>query len=122
MAFVAWVTQFDIAHTCIFHHVLEALGVFVGYLNHHTWVLGKENLHEVGLCYLIEVEFHTTFHIGKAHLQQGCNQTTSRDIVTSHDDSLADELLDSIEGIAEVVGIGNGWHIVAYLIERLCKG
>ena len=42
--------------------------------------------------------------------------------MTSQDDALADEVLDSIESIAEIVGIGYGWHIVAYLIQTLGKG
>ena len=65
---------------------------------------------------------HTTLGIGEAHLEQGGNQTTGRDVVTSQNPTLLDHLLDSHEGISEVLGILHRRYIVAYLTQTLGEG
>ena len=42
--------------------------------------------------------------------------------MASHDPSAIDQLLHSIEGIGEIVGIDDCRHIVAHTVEGLCKG
>ena len=64
----------------------------------------------------------TTLLVGKAHLQQSGNQTTSRDVVTSHHPAFLDEFLYSHKGIGKVFGILDGRHITAHLAQTLCEG
>ncbi len=88
----------------------------IAHLDHHTGVLSEEGLHDVAiLTDVVEVDMHTALRVGEAHLQEGGDQTTGRDVVTGHDPPLLDELLDGHEGIAEVFGVLHRWYVVAYL-------
>ena len=60
--------------------------------------------------------------IGEAHLEQGGDETTGRDVVSSKDPTLLDELLDGHEGIGKVFGVLDGRHVVAHLTKALCEG
>ena len=90
--------------------------MFITDLNYHTWILCEECLHDVAiLADVVEIDVQTTLLVGKAHLEQGGNETTGRDIMTSHNPAFLDELLDSHKGISKVFGILHRRHIVAYL-------
>ena len=107
----------------LLHEVLELLLVLIAYFDHHTWVLSKERLHDIAiLADVVQVDVHTTLGIGEAHLQQSGDQTTGRDIVTSHNPTLLNQLLNSHEGIGEVLGVLYRRHIVAHLTQTLGKG
>ena len=70
----------------------------------------------------MEVDVHTALGVGKAHLQQGGDQTTGGDVVTCHDPALLNHLLNSHERISEIFGILDGGHVGAYLAQALGKG
>ena len=70
----------------------------------------------------MQVDVQTTLGIGEAHLQESGDETTSRDIMTGHDPSLLDELLNGHEGISEIFRILYGRHVVAHLTKTLCEG
>ena len=69
----------------------------------------------------MQVDVHTTLGICETHLKQCGNHTTGTDIVTCHNPSLGNHLLNSIEGISKVLCILHCRHIVAHLAEALCK-
>ena len=109
--------QLHVAHTGIFENLLHLILVLVTHLDDNTGVLGKENLHEVVLLDFVQADVQAAFGVGKAHLQQGRDETSGRDVVAGKYQAFLHQLLDGEEGIAEVFGVLYGGHIVAYLIE-----
>ena len=83
----------------------------VMYLYDHAGVLRKEVLDDVTILQTVEVDVHTSRLVGEGHLQQGRDDTTGRDVMTSHDPSFLDELLQDIEGITEIIRIFHHRHI-----------
>ena len=117
------ISNFGKAHALFLQKVLELLLVVVTDLNDHTRILCEESLHYirlpsfggVGGGYIVQVDVHTALGVGEAHLQQGGDQTTGRDVVTGHDPTLFNHLLNSHEGIGKVLGVLHRWHVAAYL-------
>ena len=60
----------------------ESFGDAYDAAGHHTRVLCKQNLDKVLLLDFIQVDFHTAFHIGKAHFKQCSDKTTGRNIMS----------------------------------------
>ena len=117
------ITNLSKANTSIFHKLLELSLVLVTHLDDYTRILSEECLHDITfLADVVQVDVHTALRVGEAHLEQSGNQTTSRDIVTSHNPTLFDELLDSHEGISEILGVLNCRHIIANLTQTLSEG
>ena len=102
-------------------HVLHALTVGTSHLNHHARVLGKENLHEIGLSHRAEVDVQATLHIGEGHLKQGGDQTTCADVVTGKQQPFVHQLLNGIEGVAEIFWILHRRNVAAHLAQTLGK-
>lgn len=96
--------------------------MLVAHLDNHAGVLGEEELHDVIVGDVMEIDVHTAVGVGKGHLEQCGDETTGRDVVASHNPTAVDELLHCLETVSEVLGIGYGGHIVAYLAEALRKG
>ena len=64
----------------------------------------------------------TTLCVGEAHLKQGGNETTGRDVVTSHNPALLNHLLNSHECVTEVFGVLDGRNVVTHFAQTLSKG
>ena len=122
VAFFAGDTQLDIADTGIFEDFLHFRSVLVGYLDDDTRIFGEEGLHDVVFLQLVEIDLHTAFRVGKAHFEQGRDETTGRNVVTGQEETLMDQFLNSEERIAEIFRILDGRYVAAYLIQGLCEG
>ena len=122
------IAYLGIAHTHIFHEVTELELVLVAHFDDHAGVLGEESLYNVWLpsfgggYQVMKIDMQAAPVVGEAHLQQGNDETTGRDVVSGHDPSAFDEFLNSIEGIGKVFGILHRRHVVAHLSKALCKG
>ena len=114
-------TDLSVCDTCILKNLLRTWSVSISNLNNDTWVLCEEHLNDVVALDLVEVESKTALSVGEAHLKQGCDETTGRDVVTCEDETLVYELLNSDECIAEVLGILNGWNIRTNLALTLSE-
>ena len=111
-----------IAHAALLQEVAHLVGMLVAHLDDDTRVLGEKLAHHVVALDVVEVDAETALHIGKRHLQQGGDQTTSRDIVACEDPAAVDELLHGLEALAEVLRVLDRRHVVANLVEALGKG
>ena len=96
--------------------------MLVSNLDYDTWILCKELLDNIVALDVMEVDMQATFSIGKGHLKQCCDQTSSRDVVSSKYPSTANHLLYGIETVAEVLWFFHCRDIAAYLAEALRKG
>ena len=121
MTFFCRNTDFDITYTRIFQNLLNFRFVFVGYLNDNTRIFRKQNLHDVVTLNLIEVDFHTTFSIGKAHFQKGSDHTSGRNIMSGKNQFLVYQFLNSEEGVTEVFRILYSRNIITYFVQGLSK-
>ena len=108
------------ADACCREYLLEKL--WVRGLDDNSWVLGEEELDKVGLWDSVEIDLESTLLVGKAHLQQCGDKSTSRDIVSSDKGSTLQELLHRSEGLAEVFGLPDVGCLVSHLSEYLGKG
>ena len=70
------IADFGEADACILQELLQLELMLVRYLDNHTRVLGKQVLHDIVSCQVMEVDMHTTTGVGEAHLQECGNQTT----------------------------------------------
>ena len=93
----------------------------VGSLHEYPRILSEEELDEVPFWEGREIYRQTTRHIGEAHLQQGSDETTGRDVVTCDQHTTLEELLDSSEGFTEVFGLFDTGCFVPELTQRLCQ-
>ena len=121
-ACVSWFADRSITDASLVEQILCCLDVSVCYLDYHSRVLCEENLHYVVTVECAEVDVHTSVLVGEGHLEQGSNQSTGADVVACNNKTLLYHLLQSIECIAEILGILHRWHIVADLAFRLCEG
>ena len=115
VTFIGGYTQLDVAYAGVIENLLYTRCIVVAHLDDYTRVLGKECLHDIGANQLVQADLHTALYVGKAHLQQGGNQTAGRDVVTSHYQPFVDQLLYGHEGIAEVFGVLHGRYVAAHL-------
>ena len=117
------VAYLGVADALFLHELAELELVFVAHLDNNTGVLGEERLYDVSvLTEVVQVDVQAALRIGEAHLQQAGDETTGRDVVTSHDPSFLNELLDGHEGVGKIFGIVDCRNIVAYTVQTLCKG
>ena len=107
-------------HSGFVHQFFKGLLVF--YLNQDTRIFSEENLDDVFFLNLVQVYFQTTFHIGKAHFQQGGNHTTGGNIMPSQNQSLLDSILNGIERLTKIVGILHRRNLIAQTVQGLSKG
>ena len=70
----------------------------------------------------MQIDVHTALSICEAHLEQCCNQTAGRDVVTCHNPTLLDHFLNCVEAVGEVFRILHSRNVVANESEALCKG
>ena len=120
--FLGRYTYIYIAHAGIFHQLLELVLVLRADLNDNAGILSEENLGDVIGLEVVEVDLQATLGVGEAHLQERGDETACADVVTGQQQLLADALLHSVKGIAEVFGIRARGHIAADLALALCVG
>ena len=94
--------------------------MFVGHLYDNARILGKEDFHDVVSLKAVEVDLQSSPRIGETHFQQGGDEASGADVVSSQNESSADAVLNGIEGIAEVFGRGAAGNVGAHL--SLCLG
>ena len=121
VALVSGLTDLQIAYACFIKECLERSLILIAHLYDNTGIFSEENLHEVCFLELVEVDAETAFRISEAHFKQCSNHTTRRNVVTSHKETLFNQLLNSIEGIAEIFGVLNCRNIATYAIQTLCE-
>ena len=111
------------ANALLLHELLEVELVLVAHLDDHAGILGEERLDNVTvLTEVMQVDVLAALRVGEGHLEQRGDETTGRDVVTSHDPAAVDELLHGHEGVGKVLGILHRGHIVAHLAKALGKG
>ncbi len=64
----------------------------------------------------------TTLGVGERHLKQCGDETTSRDVVTSHHPSLLDEGLNGVETVGEILGVLHRRYIRTDAAQCLGEG
>ncbi len=64
---------------------------------------------------------HAALSVGKAHFEQCGYQSAGADVVTCHYPTAVYQLLNGVEGVAEILGIFHRGDIVAHLAETLCE-
>ena len=101
----------NITDSCSLKELLDLRAILVGNLNHDARVLCKEELHQVVAFHLVEVYLESAFCICEAHFQQTSDETACRDVVTGKNKPLLNQVLNGVEGIAEVLRITYRWHI-----------
>ena len=111
-----------VAYAVFFENVFYRLLVVAANLNDDTRVLGKEYGDDVGTLECRQVDRHTATSVCKTHLKECCYKSAGRDVVTSHDESFADKLLDGVEGCAEIFRVLNRRHVVTDKAQALCEG
>ena len=116
------ITDLCIADAIVLHICAELLLILVAYLDNHTRVLSEEHLDDVVTCEVVEVDVHTALTVGEAHLEKSGDKATSRDVVTCHNPSLLNHLLNSVEAVCEVFRILHSRNVVANEAEALCEG
>ena len=70
----------------------------------------------------MEVDAHTAFLVGEAHFKQCSDKTTGRDVMTCHDPTLLNHVLNCIEAVGKVFRVLYGRNIVAHEAKALCEG
>ena len=93
-------------------------------LNDDTRILCEEHLHHVVALRLnvMQIDMQTAFGVGEGHLEQGCDETTGRDVVAGHHPAFLDKGLDGIEAVGEVLCVLHRRHIRADAAQCLRKG
>ena len=117
-----WRTNAGKTDAVLLQECLHFFLMLVSNLDYDTWILCKELLDNIVALDVMEVDMQATFSIGKGHLKQCCDQTSSRDVVSSEYPSTTNHLLYSIEAVAEVLWFFYGWNVTTDLSEALCKG
>ena len=122
MTFVCRFAKLHVAYARIFQNLLHCFLILIAHLDNDTRILCKQNLDEVLFLDFIQIDFHTAFHIGEAHFEQGSDKTTGRNVMSGKNQSLADQLLHGKKSIAEVFGILHAGNFIAHLTQSLSKG
>ena len=112
----------DVTDACILEQLLDFRAVLVGDLYHDARVLSKEHLHKVVALYLVQVDFESALCVREAHLQEARDETACRDVVTGEDEAALYQVLNGVEGIAEVLRIAYRRHIAPDFPHALGKG
>ena len=115
-------TYIYICYAGFFHDVLELGLVVGGYLHDDAGVLGEEDLGDVLCLEVDEVDLEAAVGVGEAHLEEGGDETSGADVVAGEEELAAHTLLDGIEGVAEVFGVGAGGDVGAYVAVGLSVG
>ncbi len=92
-------------------------------MNHNARVLGKEHLHNVVvvLHYVVQVDMHATFSIGKSHLKKSRDKATSGNVMASHDPTFLYKVLNGVETVGEILAVLYSRNVGAYLAQCLCE-
>ena len=70
----------------------------------------------------MQVDVHTALSVGEAHLEQCCDKTAGRDVVTCHNPTLLDHVLNCVEAVGKVFRILHCRNVIAYEAEALSEG
>lgn len=120
MTFVSWFPNLMPTYT-IFENLSLHL-VLIGNLDNDTRIFHK-NFHYIGLFYFVEVNFKTTFYVGK-HISNKVvipSDHRQRMSCPAKGNPLFTSSCTAIKYISEVFGILYTRYFVTYFAKRLCK-
>jgi len=91
------------------------------HLNENAGIFGKKYFDEIGMMNLVQTGLQSTFGIGEAHLEHGCNHSSGRNIVSRKYQPSVDKLLNGIESVFEIFRISNRGCFVADFVQCLSE-